>query len=114
MARDTSYENPRDRGIDEVEDVFLAIQLIIHLDGMTLNGNATLPFQVHVIEHLCLLVLFGDGVCIFQQTVGQGAFTMVDMGNNAKVTNILHYQRITKLPTNCESIRSRYLGTNGG
>ena len=37
-----------------------------------------------------LLILLGNGVCIFQQPVGQGAFAMVDMGYNAKIANILH------------------------
>ena len=56
------------RSINKIKDIFLAIVHIFHLDGMTLDGDATFTLQVHVIKHLS----FGDldGVGEFQHTVG--------------------------------------------
>ena len=55
---------------------------------MTFDGDATFPFQVHVIQHL----VFSDGhrVSKLQQTVSQGAFTVVDVGDDAEISNVLH------------------------
>jgi hypothetical protein len=55
---------------------------------MTLDGDATFPLQVHVVEHLSLRHL--NRVRTFQQSVSQRRFPMVDMGNDAKITYILH------------------------
>ncbi len=55
---------------------------------MALDGDAALTFQVHVVQHLSVGHLNGIGE--FQQAVGKGGFSVVNMGNNAKVTYILH------------------------
>jgi hypothetical protein len=76
------------RSVNEVESVSLAIAHIFHLDGMAFDGNATLTLEVHVIEHLTFCYL--DGVCPFEETVGQCALAMVYMGYDTKVTNMFH------------------------
>jgi hypothetical protein len=63
---------------------------IIDLDGVALDGNALLSFQVHIVQYLRLHIPFGYGMGHFEKTVCQGTFTMVDMGDNAKIPNILH------------------------
>ena len=55
---------------------------------MAPEGNATFAPQIHVIEHLPFGHLYRIGV--FQQTIGQRGFTMVNVRNNAKVSYILH------------------------
>ena len=57
------------RGVDEIQDILLAVALILHLNGVTLNGNAAFAFQVHVVEHLTLSHL--NGLRVLQQTVGE-------------------------------------------
>ena len=76
------------RGVDEVQPVSLAVQLVIHLYGVAFDSYAAFALQIHIVQHLP----FGhfDGFCTFKQTVCQCAFAVVDMGNDAKVTDILH------------------------
>ena len=78
------------RCVDEVERVLLAIQDLIHLNSMALDGNASLSLQVHVIEHLSLHVLPLNRLGKFQQTVGQGALAVVDMGDDTEVPYFVH------------------------
>lgn len=80
------------RSINEVEDIGLSvICLVLHLDGMALDGDTSLSLQIHVVEHLTLSDL--DGLCLLQQSVCQGTFTMVYMCNNTEISyfvDILH------------------------
>jgi hypothetical protein len=55
---------------------------------VALDGDAPLALQVHIVEHLPFGHLNGFG--IFQQTVGQGRLSMVDMGYDAEVSDIIH------------------------
>ena len=54
-------------GINQIENIFFALVHIPHLDGVALDGDATLTLQVHVIKHLS----FGDldGLGEFQHSV---------------------------------------------
>jgi hypothetical protein len=57
---------------------------------MTLNSYPTLLFQFHVVEDLVVHLSFVNGIGEFEKPVGQSAFTVVDVGNNAKITNVVH------------------------
>ena len=76
------------RGVDEVEHIIFAIELVVHLDGVALDGDAALFFQIHIVEHLP----FGhfDGRSALKQAVGKGAFAVVDMGDDAEVADMFH------------------------
>ena len=76
------------RSVNQVERIRFAVHLVIHLNGVAFNRDASLAFQVHVVEHLPFGHLDGTGA--FEQAVGQGALPVVDMCYNAKVTYILH------------------------
>lgn len=79
------------RGIDQVEDIFLAIgMLVIKLNGVTLDRDASFALEVHVVEGLGYHVPSCNGLGDLQQTVGQGALAVIDMGYDAKVADILH------------------------
>ena len=80
------------RGVDEVENIFLAVNRILHLYGMTFNRDATLTLQLHVVKHLRLQVFLGYSAGVFEQTVGQSALAVVDMCNDTKVSYIFHLQ----------------------
>ena len=77
-------------GINQIEYVVLTIELVVHLDGVALNGDPALALEIHIIEYLLLKILPRDGLCRLQQAVSQGTLPMVDMGYNAKVTYMLH------------------------
>ena len=55
---------------------------------MTLDGDASFPLQIHIIEHLSLG--HADGLRSFKQAICQCAFTMVDVGDDAKVSDVVH------------------------
>ena len=77
------------RCVDEVQDIFLALVCIFHLDGVALDGDSTFLLQVHVIQHLA----FGDtyGLGKFQEAVGQSGFTVVNMGYDTEIAYmVLH------------------------
>ena len=74
--------------IDQIQDILLALIHILHLDGMTLDGDATLSLQIHVVQHLTLRHLNSLGE--LQQTVCQGGLTMVDMCDNAEIPDMIH------------------------
>jgi hypothetical protein len=56
---------------------------------VALDGNASLAFQVHVIQHLFLHLPSGNGFGNFEQAVGKGAFAMIYMGYNAEIAYVL-------------------------
>ena len=65
------------RCVNQVQDkllslVFFLLTIIhmLHLDGMTLDGDTTFLLQVHVIKHLTLGDL--DGLGFLQESVSQG------------------------------------------
>ncbi len=58
--------------------------------GMAFNSDAFFPFQVHIIQNLVLHISFANGIGRLQEAVGQGTFAVVNMGNNAKIPDILH------------------------
>ena len=76
------------RGIDQVEDVALAIcSGVLHPRRLELDRDAPFPLQLHVVEELLLHVADRDRAGFLQQPVGQGGFPMVDVGNDAEIAN---------------------------
>ena len=78
------------RGVNQVEGIYLTFIFVLHLDGMTLNGNPALSLQVHIIQQLILHVAIGNRTGLLQQPVGQGALAVVDVCDNAEVPNSIH------------------------
>ena len=76
------------RSVYQIKDVLLTLIIVLHLDGMALDGDASLLFKVHIIEHLAFCHF--NGLSIFKQAVGQGRLAMVNMCNNAEITDVLH------------------------
>ena len=76
------------RRINQIQNIFFASILVFHLDGVTLNGNAALAFQIHIIKNLVLGNR--DRLGKLEQTVSQSGLTVIDMRNDTKVADILH------------------------
>ena len=93
------------RSIDQVQHVLLAPIGILHLDRMALDGDPLLPLQFHIVEHLRLQLARGQRLGHLQQTVRQRAFTVVDMGYDTKIPDILHtfFLKLRKVSYFCES-----------
>ena len=80
--------------VNEVENVFLSIALIFHLDGMALDGDTAFALQIHVIKHLPFCDL--NGMSFFQQTICQSTFTMVNMSDDTEITDVFHGRKDSK------------------
>ena len=77
-------------GVDQVKFVVLAIfGVIAQRHCMSLNGNAPLPLQVHIIENLLLHISLLHRTGQFQQSVRQSGLAVVNVGNDGKIANVL-------------------------
>ena len=75
-------------GIDEVELVLLPVRRHIgDTHGLCLDGDAALPFQVHLVQILLPRLTLTDHLGQLKDAVGKGGFAVVDMGNDAEVAD---------------------------
>ncbi len=65
---------------------------------MTFYGNAPLPLKVHIVKHLLLQIALANRSGKLQKSVSQCALAVVDMGNDAKITYILHRKNLVLKP----------------
>ena len=78
-------------GVDQVQHVVLAVlAAVLHLDGVALDRDASLALQVHVVQRLLLQLAVGNGSRGLEEPIGQGAFPVVDVGDDAEVADVLH------------------------
>ena len=76
------------RGVDEIEAVGLPVLGgVVHADGPGLDGDAPLPFQLHIIQQLGLHLPLLHRPAQLDHAVGQCGFPVVDMGDNGKIAN---------------------------
>ncbi len=61
---------------------------------MAFNGDTLFSLQVHIIQYLRLHFPFTDGFCKLQQPVGKCTFSVVNMGNYAKISDVLHVRSL--------------------
>ena len=82
------------RSVDKIEHVGGAVESVFHLYGVALDGDAALTLEVHIVEHLGLQILGRHCVGVFKQAVGKGAFAVVDVRYDAKISYIFHLDEI--------------------
>jgi hypothetical protein len=79
------------RGIDEIECTGHSIPgLVGKADRLTFDGNPSFPFDIHIVEDLILEIPLTDHAGILDQPVRQRGLAVVDMGDDAEITNIFH------------------------
>src|SRR3989344_2578797 len=61
-----------------------------HSDGLHLDGDASLPFKIHRVEHLLAHLPFFDSMGHLQKPVSQSGLPVVHMTDNTKVPNMIH------------------------
>src|SRR5690606_2922468 len=76
--------------VDEVQDVLHAVELVVHLNGMGLDRDAFFPLKVHIVKHLGLHLPGRQCTSKLQKPVCQGAFTVVNVGDYAKIPDVFH------------------------
>src|SRR6185437_3060615 len=83
------------RRVDHVELVALAVpRLIVKRDALGLDGDAALA--VHGVEHLRLHLALREPAAELNETVGQGRFAVVDMGDNGEITYEPHESDLSR------------------
>ena len=79
------------RRIDKVKNVFFTVfSLIWQTDGLAFYSDAPFPFNVHIIKQLITEFPVTHHFTGLDKPVCKGGFPMVNMGNNAKVSNVFH------------------------
>jgi hypothetical protein len=63
---------------------------VLHLDCVALDGDAALALQVHTVQCLILHIPLTNGVGVFQQTISQGAFAVVNVCDDAEIAYFFH------------------------
>ena len=77
------------RGVDEVELVhFAVLGEVIHANGVGLDGDAALAFEVHGVEDLLLHLAGGERAGELEQAVGERGFAMIDVGDDGEVPDV--------------------------
>ena len=76
------------RGIDQVKNIFLPVFCTINgTDCLGFDGDPTLPFQFHVVQHLLLHLSLGEKASHLNDRVSRCGFSMVDMRDNTKISD---------------------------
>ena len=71
--------------VNQIKGIRLTFIGIVHFYGACLNGNPAFTLQIHVVEHLLLAFAQFYGIGAFENAVGKGGFSVVNMCNNAEV-----------------------------
>ena len=80
--------------VDQVDLVVAAVERgVVHAHRRRLDGDAALALQIHAVEQLLLHIAVADGVRELQHPVGERAFAVIDVGNNAKIANVFALHR---------------------
>src|SRR5581483_7996427 len=78
------------RGVYEMKGVFFISSAVLHAHRLHFDGDAALAFEVHRVEHLVAHFAFFYGAGYLKKTVGKRGLAVVDMGNDGKVSNMIH------------------------
>ena len=82
------------RGVDEVEIVGDAVVGgVREADGVALDGDAPLPFDVHGVQDLVPELAFPHHAGPLDKAVRQRGLAVVDMGDNAEIADVGHSNR---------------------
>ena len=96
------------RGVDHVKRVAGAVNNPRHAHSLRLDGDAAFAFDVHAVQVLVAHIALLDDASQLQHPVSQGGFAVVDVGDNAEVSNpILRGMRRKNRLAYCISQTSR-------
>ena len=62
---------------------------VAHADCRRLDRDAALALQIHAVEQLILHVAVADGVRELKHPVGERAFAVIDVGDDAEIANVV-------------------------
>ena len=77
------------RGIDKVQFIGLAVVgPVIQRDTLGLDRNTALTLDIHGIEDLFIHLPRAQPAAVLDEAICQSGFTVIDMGNNRKITDV--------------------------
>ena len=99
-------------GIYEVPLIlFTVLRLVIQSHALGLDGDSPFALNIHGIKHLRSHFAFGQATALLDKTVCKGGFTVVNMGDDGKVSNVAdvcHRRGILRLRGDREKLRQFY------
>ena len=88
-ARDLVIKVDVSRCVDEVQLVHLTIlTAVVEPDGLRLDGDAALPLKIHAVKHLRLHLALAERARVLDETVGDGRFAVINMGDDGKIADM--------------------------
>ena len=78
------------RGVYQVQHVAFTTALVLHADGVALDGDPLLPLQLHIVEYLRLRIALIYSMGELYHAVGQRAFAVIDVRDYAEIPYPLH------------------------
>ena len=60
---------------------------------MALYGNAAFPFNIHIVQNLIFKISIEDHMGHLNQAVGKCRFPVINMSDDAEISNFLHLGR---------------------
>ena len=91
-------------GVDEVQRVWHVVLHVLDADGRGFDRDAAFTFQIHRVEHLGFGLTIRDRAGGLQQSIGQGALAVINVGDDGKVAN-RHSPPILGSPTGSPQLR---------
>ena len=83
------------RRVDQVQGVAPAVLCAVgKRDDLALDRDPALPLDIHVVEDLVLEIAVLHDAGILDQPVGERRLSVVDMGDNAEISDIVHISLI--------------------
>ena len=75
--------------VDQVELVDLAVvSRVHHADGVGLDGDAALAFQIHRVEDLGVHLALGERAGELEQAVGERGFAVIDVRDDREIADV--------------------------
>ena len=82
------------RRVDQIEQVRKSVaRPIMQGRGLSLDGDAPLPFQLHGIQHLLGHLAIGQPATTLDKAIRERRFSVIDVGDNRKITYVLHQKK---------------------
>ena len=80
------------RSIDQIKDIFLSVPgAVFHMNSLAFDRDTPLTFQLHAVKDLFHHFALFKNAGFFKNPVSQCAFSVVDMGYNAEISYLVHF-----------------------